>query len=213
MISIIEMFEDNMISLQEILVDHVFKDLSQILTSDKITLEDFYELERILKSQHNIILDLKRSPDNMLHGEYERPNKIVLYIPKSDNISNKEVVNLILHEFSHYLTDHKLPKLIHVKLANKNQIIPNILPPKNNVVFEEEDKSKIKKYIDYVLSIRERPNFAFSISLSMRDYNQPDIYQKNRKNIIEYFQNQNENYYTALNNTRTVPGTPGRRDT
>jgi len=187
MISIHELFENGELILQETLIDSIFKYIDYGGLEEKIDDDVLLVLRDNAGSKFEVDLQYRQNQDSMykvLVGEYVKPNKILIYIPKNqkdvDKISNKELINVFLHEFSHMITDRKIPSLI---TYNGKPIKSRLLPPPFGQINFEDNKDKIKPLLDYMFQLREMPNFAFSIGFDLINYTKlttEELYQKNR---------------------------------
>lgn len=210
MLSINILFENNTLVIQETLIDNLFNYIDVDIIKNEIGVNDFIKLKQEFKNTFHINIEFRLnedSNDKTVNGKFIRPNTIILYLPVKESdrikIKNSEIINVFLHEFSHFITDNKLPELVKIKTKKSNFKYNKLLPPPvNNVIFEEDDIEKIKYYLDYIFQLSEMPNFALSIALSILDfYHTKDTKQifVDNKNIIEQNNNQvRDEYYWFL---------------
>ena len=169
MLSLHNYFENDILILQETLVDKVFKSIDSNLIKDKVDLESFFDFIESIEKQFNLKLDkIQRSKKLIsVEGKYYSPNRIELIIPyhyySNDGTMEKihvlEMIYVFLHEFSHFITDKLIPN--QIKIDKKL-----IHPPNFNILFNSDNES-VKKFLDYIFQLYERPNFSFSIGLSI----------------------------------------------
>ncbi len=204
MLALNTLFESGNIILQETLVDQVFKSI-QIVKNNEPSLELFDKIEKIFKEKFDIIIEFVRNQNNFLEGQFIRPNKIEILFPNNissfEQVNQKHLITILLHEFSHYITDTKIPNLINVKNQKEQSLAQQLVPPAQNIMFNDNFKN-VQQKLDYVLHIRELPNFAFSIAVSMIFYKKPNSTKENKVAIDQYFTNKNNfernNYYALL---------------
>ena len=194
MLSLHNYFENDILILQETLVDKVFKSIDSNLIKDKVDLESFFDFIESIEKQFNLKLDkIQRSKKLIsVEGKYYPPNRIELIIPyhyyENDGTMEKihvlEMIYVFLHEFSHFITDKLIPNQIKID----KKLIP---PPNFNILFNSDNES-VKKFLDYIFQLYERPNFAFSIGLSILN---------NRTNLTKIkneYKNKPDNYILNL---------------
>ncbi len=206
MLAIHTLFEhrESHIILQETLVDNML-DIIQLVSKETPSRQLIVRLGKIFDQKYKINIDFVRNQNNSLEGQFIRPNTIEILFPKNitsfNQINQKHLIHVLLHEFSHFITDAKIPKLITVKHQSKQQLAQQLVPPSQNIMFNDNFKN-VKQKLDYVLHIRELPNFAFSIAVSMHFYKKPNSFEENKIVVDQYFmdhkQIQRNGYYALL---------------
>lgn len=176
-ISIQEYFfdrETQQLILQETLVDRFFEEIPKRFENRRIFDEKFFfDLTDYFEKQFNIHLQYEQDDIKVLEGRFDRPNILVLVLPKNltyrNKITNNDFINVIFHELTHLLTDNVIKlNLVKTKKSASGRIVDEIYPPsKDSVYFDDTDQSKIKQFLKYYLQPREMPNWAFTIAFSM----------------------------------------------
>lgn len=203
-----ESFDDNNnLVLQETLIDSIFKYLDQNDFNSVISPDGLFNLKKEFEGLTHVKIEFHNHTDSsikIVHGQYERPNIIHIYIPKKKedllNLTDKDIISVFLHEFSHLITDKNIPQVVYIKNEPRDtKLIP---PPVENVNFVDSEE-KIEKFLDYVFQIREMPNFALSFSFELVEYkrtlNVDSIFDQNKKHFqlnsddIRYYLNLPEN--------------------
>jgi len=177
MISIQEYFfdrETQQLILQETLVDKFFEEIPKRFENRKIFDENFFfDLTEYFERQFNIHLQYEQDEVKVLEGRFDRPNTLVLILPKDlayrNKITNNDFINVIFHELTHLLTDNAIKSnLVKIKKSTSGRIVDEIYPPlKDSVYFDDIDQSKIKQFLKYYLQPKEMANWAFIIAFSM----------------------------------------------
>jgi hypothetical protein len=214
----------NHLILQETLVEKFFEEIPKKFKNQSIFDEKFFfELTNHFETKLGIRLEYEQDDIKKLDGRFDRPNTIVIVFPKNliyrNKITDKDFLNVIFHEFTHFLVDEvtrpKLSKLKDSKI-NKNIIDNYYLPISTNVYFEDTDQNKIDKFLRYYLQPRERSNWAFSIAFEMylkfnRQRSTKDLIDENYKVIHDYLKDQINNkynfdnhYYRLSNNLKVL---------
>ena len=174
MISLSNYFENDKLILQETLVDNIFDLIDTNTLDSQINTSGIVQLKQKLENYTHVKLEFWKNQNNQVDGDFERPNIINIYL--HSNATYGDVLQVFLHEFSHFVTDHKLPILVKFKK-----------PSFGNVLFTD-NKDNIRNFLDYIFQLRELPNFALSFAFDIFLYYQKDntnsIIKKN-KNIID----------------------------
>jgi hypothetical protein len=223
-ISICEHFFDrltNQLILCETLVEKFFDEIPKKFKG-KLIFDDefFFDLVDYFKTRLGIRLEYEQDDIKVLEGRFDKPNIIVLIFPKNlvyrDKISNKDFLNVIFHEFTHFIVDKSIrPKLVELKESQKSKKIINTyhLPPTSNIYFEDNDQTKIYNFLRYYLQPKERPNWAFSIAFEIYlrykyEKTTSDLINENYKIIHKYLKDEVknkydfDNYYYQLNDDK-----------
>jgi len=160
--------------LQETLVDKFFEEIPKRFENRKIFDENFFfDLTEYFERQFNIHLQYEQDEVKVLEGRFDRPNTLVLILPKDlayrNKITNNDFINVIFHELTHLLTDNAIKSnLVKIKKSTSGRIVDEIYPPlKDSVYFDDIDQSKIKQFLKYYLQPKEMANWAFIIAFSM----------------------------------------------
>ena len=148
MISLSNYFENDKLILQETLVDNIFDLIDTNTLDSQINTSGIVQLKQKLENYTHVKLEFWKNQNNQVDGDFERPNIINIYL--HSNATYGHVLQVFLHEFSHFVTDHKLPILVKFKK-----------PSFGNVLFTD-NKDNIRDFLDYVFQLRELPNFALS---------------------------------------------------
>ena len=203
MISIYDLFENGELILQETLINSIFKYVDYFLLDGLLDNEQLLEFQYTVNDRFEVDLRYYTKLNyGVITGEYIKPNIIVIYLPsKQEDLlkcTSTDLINVFLHEFSHMITDKKIPKLVTVNgQPFKTKLIP---PPFEDINFED-NKEKIKPLLDYIYQLREMPNFAFSIGFDLINYTKfttEEIYQKNRAIIKQNNRLERNIYYYNL---------------
>jgi len=176
MISIQEYFfnkETHQLVLQETLVDKFFEEIPKRFENRKIFDEKFFfDLTEYFEKQFGIHLKYEQDDIKVLEGRFDRPNILVLILPKKlsyrNKITNSDFINVIFHELTHLLTDDAIKSnLVSINKSASGRIIDKLYPPEPSVYFDDTDQSKIEQFLKYYLQPKEVANWAFTIAFSM----------------------------------------------
>lgn len=138
----------------EILIDRFFDFLNSVLLSiDQKNTEDLEAKIAEFCNKNNISIHFENSDE--LSGDLINHRQIIIRC--NPNIhSNKQILYLILHELSHYITN-----------TSSNNKLKKFMNYPNKYYVSKDDVSSLEKELNYILSPAEISNWAFELSLKV----------------------------------------------
>ncbi|MCF8354377.1 MAG: hypothetical protein K9H48_07980 [Melioribacteraceae bacterium] len=121
---------------------------------------------------------------NQVEGRLNH-NTIEVFYP--DNVSSKELIFVILHEISHFITN-----------KSSNDKVKKFLSEPNKCGVDINDFYSLKKELDYILMPAESANWAFTLSLRIFDelkINPNDLYKSIKIDFSNYSNNFTKSFY------------------
>jgi hypothetical protein len=173
------------ILLSESLIDKFFDFLQTDLIFNESNIDNIIDKINLFCEKNNIKMFYTES--NILHAKIIN-NNIYIYYPK--NTKNKDLIYLILHEISHYITNKSSNKKLLKFIKDPNNSNINIL-----------DSKMLNKELEYILSPGELSNWAFTLSLHIFESkfkSTSELYKLIKEDLIK---NKWPNkFYYSLNN-------------
>lgn len=126
---------------------------------------------------------------NQIEGRLNN-NTVEIFYP--DNVSIKDLIFVILHEISHYITN-----------SSSNDKVKKFLSEPNKYGVDINDFHSLKKELDYILMPAESANWAFTLSLRIFDelkINPSDLYRDIKMDFSNY-----SNDFTKSSYYRKLP--------
>lgn len=183
--------EQQNIPIYETLVDKFLNILDQDLIyhdskQDQILnkIEEFCE-------RNNLRIRIQQS--NILSAQLRND---IIDIQMPPNTSNKELVYIILHELSHYITNK----------SSSNKLLKFIKEPQKNNV-DINNKDSLIHELDYFLNPSELANWAFTLSLYVYEFSNKtpsQLYEEINLNSSGLKNPQDSSYYASMPNQLRV---------
>jgi hypothetical protein len=163
--------------IQETLVDKFFNLIGNDLLFDETRSEEILNnIEKVCK-ENNINVFYHNS--NIEYAYIEKNN---MHIYGHSQTPNKNIIYMILHEVSHFITNS----------ASKNKLLKYITHPNNSNV-DMRNLHQVKIELEYFLNPAEMSNWAFSFALSIFEDMNDSVDNIYRKMKID-----NTNYHKLL---------------
>lgn len=177
---------DDFLILNETLIDNFFNILDRDLIYQEENLENILNKIRSFAKQNNINIEFHEGAN--YDGKIINKNTLIIIYPK--NYNNKDLIYLILHELSHYITNKSSDYKLRKYLKDPGKGLLNI----NNI-------ERLKKELEYFLSPAEISNWAFTLSLYIYEENlsASQLYKQIKDDIIRNVDFTKSQYYRNLN--------------